>query len=147
MKIGKRWSAKLEEVSSGHFHCRAVDLDGRVIEIDGDDPDDIQRRIRIDAYLYDNMVLNKRLRTSLQGRSASRELAVFLDGYNGLDDSDDGWRAFLSALTRLKGMQSDLTASENTTVDQLHESLTSVFPLLLTGNGDQQAQQDVAPNA
>jgi len=131
MKIGNRWSAKLEELSSGHYHCRAVDRDGRVLECEGSDAVYVENQIRVDAYLYDNMVLNKALLNSLQGRAAPQALAVFLNGYNALDDSDAGWYAFLASLTTLKGMHSALTPEEFCAVEELSESLVSVFPLLL----------------
>jgi hypothetical protein len=141
MKIGKRWSVRLEEVSSGHYHCRAVDRDGRVLECEGDDDRELEIRIRVDAYLYDNMVLNKLLLRSLRGRNGVRGLTMFLGGYKALDDSDSGWRTFLDSLTALKEMRNDLTLEEFVAVEELHESLTSVFPLLLRGGANQEAEQ------
>jgi hypothetical protein len=133
MKIGKRWSVKLDEVSAGHYRCRAVDCDGRILECEGSDEMELEERIRVDAYLYDNMVINKLLINSLCGRKALRPLHAFLGGYMALDDTDAGWYSFFGALTALKGMREDLTGEEYTAVDELHESLSSVFPLLIRG--------------
>lgn len=146
MNIGNRWSVKIEEVSACHYRCRAVDRDGRILEIEGSDEGELENRIRIDAYLCDNMVLNKLLLKSLRGRSASLPLDVFTEGYNALDDTDAGWHSFLASLTTLKGMRDELTLVEFRAVEELHESLVSVFPLLLRDVGTQETEHDVHSN-
>ncbi len=121
MKIGKRWSVKLDEVSTGHYRCRAVDCDGRILECEGSDEVELSERIRVDAYLYDNMIINNLLINSLCGRKALRPLHAFLGGYMALDDTDAGWNSFFTALVALKGMREDLTDEEYTAVVELHE--------------------------
>jgi hypothetical protein len=121
----------MRELSAGCYRLTAVDREGRRLESDGADESELERKAHLDAYLYDNMVINKFLLHSLRGRNAVAPLERFKAGYQALDDSPEGWQRFRSMLEDLVSRPDDLTAEEQLVAGELLESLSIAFPILL----------------